>query len=64
MASKGQSRLKVKKWIPAQVRSTALGAFEYTHGGTQEQWSNACLVSPSRPSSYLHLTEFPEFDHK
>jgi hypothetical protein len=37
---------QVKKWIPAKVRLTALGAFKRTHGQTQGARSNAGPVSP------------------
>jgi hypothetical protein len=40
MASKGQNAQK-EEWFPAEVRSNALGAFECTHGRTQEPRSHA-----------------------
>jgi hypothetical protein len=56
---------------PCQVRSTALGAFERTHGRTQ---GAAVECRPSQPAShanalaspgvYLRSTVYPTFDHK
>jgi hypothetical protein len=71
MASKGQSGLKSVEVDPCQVRSTALGAFERTHGRTQ---GAAVERRPSQPVShaetltgpggYLRSTICPTFDHK
>jgi hypothetical protein len=71
MASKGQSGLKSVEVDPCQVRSTALGAFERTHGRTQ---GAAVERRPSQPAShaetlagpggYLRSTICPTFDHK
>jgi hypothetical protein len=47
MASKGQSGLKSEEADSCQVRSTALGAFERTHGRTQEPRSHTGLASPN-----------------
>jgi hypothetical protein len=49
MASKRQNAPS-EEADSCQVRSNALGAFERTHGRTQEQGSNAC---PAGPSGYL-----------
>jgi hypothetical protein len=49
MASKRQNAPS-EEADSCQVRSNALGAFERTHGRTQEQGSNAC---PAGPSSYM-----------
>jgi hypothetical protein len=49
MASKRQNAPS-EEVDSCQVRSNALGAFERTHGRTQEQGSNAC---PAGPSGYL-----------
>jgi hypothetical protein len=56
---------------PCQVRSTALGAFEHTHGRTQ---GAAVEHRPSQPAShadtlaspggYLRSTVYSTFDHK
>jgi hypothetical protein len=71
MASKGQSGLKSVEADPCQVRSTALGAFERTHGRPQ---GAAVERRPSQPVShaktlaglggYLRSTVCPTFDHK
>jgi hypothetical protein len=49
MASKRQNAPS-EEADSCQVRSNALGAFERTHGRTQEQGPNAC---PAGPSGYL-----------
>jgi hypothetical protein len=49
MASKRQNAPS-EEADSCQVRSNALGAFERTHGRTQEQGTNAC---PAGPSGYL-----------
>jgi hypothetical protein len=71
MASKGQSGLKSVEVDPCQVRSTALGVFERTHGRTQ---GAAVERRPSQPASYtktlvdrgdyLQSTVCLTFDHK
>jgi hypothetical protein len=71
MASKGQSGLKSVEVDPFQVRSTALGVFERTHGRTQ---GAAVERRPNQPAShaktlagrgdYLRSTVCPTFDHK
>jgi hypothetical protein len=52
MASKRQNAPS-EEADSCQVRSNALGAFERTHGHTQQQGSNARPISPSHHSSYL-----------
>jgi hypothetical protein len=56
MASKGQSGLKSVEVDPCQVRSTALGAFERTHGRAQ-----GAMVKrrPSQPASHTKTLADP-----
>jgi hypothetical protein len=66
MASKGQSGLKSVDVDPCQVRSTALGAFERTHGRTQEamverqaQSTRISCRNPSRPWQLFAVNGMP-----
>jgi hypothetical protein len=54
MASKRQNAPS-EEADSCQVRSNALGAFERTHGRTQEQGPNAC---PAGPSGYAFERDF------
>jgi hypothetical protein len=56
---------------PYQVCSTALGAFERTHGRTQGAGVERRPSQPTShtdalasPGGYLRLTAYPTFDHK
>jgi hypothetical protein len=50
MVSKGQSGHKSVEVDPSQVRSTAFGAFERTHGHTQ---GAAVERKPNQPASFI-----------
>jgi hypothetical protein len=71
MASKGQSGIKSVEVDPCQVRSTALGAFERTHGRTQgavverrpSQLASQ-VTTLAGPGDYLWSAVCPTFDHK